>query len=63
VKRRDLLRELQRIAASKNLQLDLVRTTGPHDIYKLGTKTFPIPRHTEINEFTARGILKGVESL
>ena len=36
----------------------LKRNGGNHDIYTNGIKTIPIPRHSDINEFTARGIMK-----
>jgi len=34
-----------------------------HDIYNYGSKTIPVPRHTKINEGTAKKLLKdaGIE--
>ena len=31
---------------------------GKHEIWTNGELTIPVPRHDEINEMTARGILK-----
>ena len=41
-----------------------VRNGSNHDIYRLGNKTTSIPRHNEINELTAKIILKqlGIKS-
>ena len=59
MKRRDLLRRLQREGCV------LLRSGGSHDIYlnqKTGGKQ-PVPRHSEIDEHLARHILRylGVE--
>lgn len=35
--------------------------SGKHAIYRLGDLTIPVPRHREINELTARQILKDAE--
>lgn len=37
------------------------RHGGNHDIWTNGEFNIPIPRHREVNEFTARSILKNVE--
>lgn len=31
---------------------------GKHEIFGKGTRTIPVPRHAEINDHTARGILR-----
>jgi mRNA interferase HicA len=54
VKRRDLIRRLEQAGCV------LVRHGGRHDWY-LNPKTRmaqPVPRHSEVNEFLARQILK-----
>lgn len=38
--------------------LAIVRNGASHDIYRLGDLVITIPRHNELNEMTARGILK-----
>ncbi|MGN0847384.1 MAG: type II toxin-antitoxin system HicA family toxin [Kiritimatiellia bacterium] len=54
MKRADLLRRLEEEACV------LERSTGPHDVYRniLTGRRAPVPRHREINEFTARAILR-----
>lgn len=53
MKRKDLLRKL------KSAGFQEVRDDGNHTIYKKeGCRAVQIPRHTELNEYTARGILK-----
>ncbi len=51
MKRRDLVRALERAGFRK------IRS-GKHDIFARGDLIVPVPRHTEINEHTARGILR-----
>jgi len=35
-----------------------LRDIGPHTIYTNGSSTEPVPRHSEINEITAKSIIK-----
>ncbi|MCX6124947.1 MAG: type II toxin-antitoxin system HicA family toxin [Proteobacteria bacterium] len=51
MKKRDLEKELTRLGWY------LLRE-GSHEIWTNGELTIPIPRHTEINEYTAKGIVK-----
>lgn len=53
LKRRDLIKKLE----SRGYRLD--RDDGNHSIYeKSGNRPVQVPRHREINEFTAKAILK-----
>lgn len=53
MKRRDLIRLLEAAGYSK------VRDTGDHTIYKkAGCAILQVPRHREVNENTAKAILK-----
>ncbi len=52
MKRRDLEREL------KKLGWEFLRSGGSHDVWKRGDNIEAIPRHNEINEITAKAILK-----
>lgn len=61
MKRTDLLKSLQGTAKGKGHKLLVVREGGNHTIYCIGTWEFPVPRHREINELTAQGILKRAE--
>jgi mRNA interferase HicA len=58
VKRRELEQKL------KQLGWSLFRHGGRHDIWRSGERELAVPRHREINEYTAKAILKeagGVE--
>jgi len=52
MKRRDLIKRLEAAGYTK------VRDTGAHTIYSNGSHAEPVPRHTELNEDTAKAILK-----
>lgn len=53
MKRRDLIKKLE----TAGYKLD--RDDGNHSIYeKNGARPVQVPRHREINEFTAKAILK-----
>lgn len=53
MKRRDLIKKLAAAGYRKE------RDTGDHTVYaKPGSRPIPVPRHNEINEQTAKGILK-----
>ena len=55
MKRRDLIKKLE----SNGYRLD--RDDGNHSIYeKDGCRPVQVPRHREINENTARAILKAI---
>lgn len=52
MKRRDLIKKLERAGFA------FFAHGGRHDIYKRGSDIEEIPRHKEINEITAKRILK-----
>lgn len=55
-------RELER--KRKQLGWSLFRHGGRHDVWRRGSRELAVPRHREINEYTANAILKeagGVE--
>lgn len=62
MKRRDLIRQLGAIAKSKGWALEIARDSGPHTIYRIGARSLPVPRHNEIVESTARGIIRAAEA-
>ena len=55
MKRRELEKKL------KELGWRLSRHGGKHDIWTNGNMEITVPRHAEINEYTARGILRQAE--
>ena len=60
MKRSHLLRVLESAAKAKGLSLDLVRHGANHDIYRVGAYQFPVTRHAEITERTARATIRKV---
>jgi predicted RNA binding protein YcfA (HicA-like mRNA interferase family) len=55
MKRRDFEKRL------RSLGWSLVRNGARHDVWSDGERELVVPRHNEINEFTARAILKNAE--
>ncbi len=60
MKRGELERRIAKIAKSKGLKA-VYSEGGSHSKVKLGDLETTIPRHREITEMTARGILKYLE--
>lgn len=58
VKKRDLVKQLQTIAKTAGVELTFVREGGNHEIWALAGQRLVIPRHRDINERTAHGIIK-----
>ncbi len=63
MKRADLIRKITEAAAGKGIDMALVREGGKHSIYRCGTQNVSIPRHREINEHTARGIMRDLDDV
>ncbi|WIE76408.1 type II toxin-antitoxin system HicA family toxin [Curtobacterium sp. MCSS17_007] len=61
MKRAELLRRLDRLAAGAGVDFRLHRHGGRHDVYRFGPATVVVPRHREIEEQTARAILRNCE--
>jgi len=60
MKRGELLRQIAKIAKAKGKAAEYSEG-GKHTVVRLGERQTTIPRHNEINEFTARAILKHLE--
>lgn len=60
MKRRDLIRQFEAIARERGASVTLVREGGAHTVYLVGVVRIVVPRHREINELTARGIIDDV---
>ena len=52
------MKRLRAIAKSADVELDLVREGGNHEIWILASERLVIPRHREVNEHTAEGIIR-----
>ncbi|MDR1118777.1 MAG: hypothetical protein LBL01_05720 [Bifidobacteriaceae bacterium] len=57
MKRRDLLRELTRLAASQGQEL-VVTEGARHTKVRIGVRWDMVPRHREISEMTAKAIIR-----
>ena len=57
MKRRDLMKNLQKIAKEQGVQLE-IREGGLHTVVKIGDCSTTVPRHNEIGETMAPIILK-----
>ncbi len=60
---REYLREVlvKKIVLEKELKklgFTFLREGGSHEVWSNGTKSVTIPRHREINEYTAKAIIK-----
>ncbi|WP_329109019.1 type II toxin-antitoxin system HicA family toxin [Micromonospora sp. NBC_01699] len=60
MKRADLLTVISKAAAEAGCDFIFVREGGSHTVYRFGSQQFTVPRHKEINELTARGILRNL---
>lgn len=57
MKRRDLIKQLDKIAKAKGETLHLTEG-GNHTRATIGTWSEPIPRHREVNELLAKAIIR-----
>lgn len=48
-KKRDVLRIIKAAEDSRSIEFSFLRHGAGHDIWRLGTKNIPIPRHTELD--------------
>lgn len=62
MKKRELLRRLKSLAEEKELVLELLRQGANHEIWRVGDLQFPVARHNDVPEQTARGTIRAVES-
>jgi len=60
LKRADLLRRINKIAKARGVEV-VDTEGGSHTKVQLGDLQTVVPRHNEINEHTARGILRHLE--
>jgi hypothetical protein len=62
VRRVELLRRIGRRARTENVVWQLQREGRHHEIWQCGTTYVSIPRHKEVNTYTAEAIMKDLES-
>ncbi len=57
MKKRDLIKQLEKMG------FKLERNGKSHDVYIKGSMVIEVPRHSEVNEYTAKSILKRARGL
>lgn len=62
MRRRDLLKRIRVAAKAQGLALEELREGSHHTIFRVGGLQFPVPRHNEINEYTAQAIMKDLDA-
>ncbi|MBO0880048.1 MAG: type II toxin-antitoxin system HicA family toxin [Mycobacterium sp.] len=63
MKRSDLLRKIRKAAQQAEIAFELVRQGGAHEIYRCGSRQVTVPRHREINEYTAQGTMSDLDDV
>lgn len=58
MKRRDLLKRIAEAAKQSEVEWTMLREGSNHEVWSCGDRQVTIPRHREISEYTAEGILK-----
>jgi hypothetical protein len=63
VKRRALIRRIRTEAATQGVQCQLIRQGSRHEFWDVGGIRLSIPRHRDINDWTAVAIMRDLERL
>lgn len=58
MKRRDLIKKIEREAAAKGVTWKFMRQGSRHELYRLGSKMIPIERHTELDNSYAEMVYR-----
>lgn len=61
MQRRALLKLIRDAASARHKELGEIREGANHTIYAVGGFRFAVPRHSELNEYTAEEIMKDLE--
>jgi hypothetical protein len=61
MKRRALIQRIQEAASAKDLASFVVRQGSRHEFWDVGGVRLSIPRHRDINEWTAEAIMRDLE--
>lgn len=61
MRRTDLLRRVARQSRAGNVDWQVVRQGRQHEIWRCGDTQISVPRHREINNYTAEAIMKDLE--
>ena len=61
-RRTELLREIREAAALAGVTMEFVRHGSRHDIWRVGSLQFSVPRHRELGERLVRAIRESIEA-
>jgi hypothetical protein len=63
VKRAALIRRIQAAAVALDKRCELVRQGRRHEFWEVGGMRFAVPRHRDLNEWTAEAIMRELEPI
>ena len=63
MKRGALVKRIRAAAAVRDMALVLIRQGSRHEFWELGGFRFAVPRHRDINEWTAKAIMRDLEPM
>ncbi|BCB80534.1 hypothetical protein GCM10022251_03170 [Phytohabitans flavus] len=63
MRRTDLIKKIHHAAVRAGTTFVLVREGGSHSIFRCGGQCIVVPRHREISEMTARGIMRDLDAV
>ena len=63
MKRRELIQRIRAAGAARGISSRLVRQGASHEFWELGGIRFAIPRHRDLNEWTAEAIMRDLEPI
>lgn len=61
MKKKDLLKHLKGLSRSNDVTFEMLRQGANHELWVFNGQRLTIPRHNEINELTAKGIIGEAE--
>lgn len=63
MKRRALIHRIRSAAAAHGMRCVLIREGSRHEFWEVGGFRFAVPRHRDINEWTAEAIMRDLEPM
>lgn len=61
MKKKDLIKHLKGLSKTNDVPFEKLRQGANHEVWAFNGQRLPIPRHNEINELTANGIIGDAE--
>jgi hypothetical protein len=63
MKRRALIHRIRTTAAAQGVRCELIREGSRHEFWQVGDLRVSIPRHRDINDWTAEAIMRDLEPI